>query len=321
MGEIPETSVNQGYVPWHKAGTVVDDVMTARDCLVLAGLDWDVELQPVYVNASTELDTAEHYMEVEGKVAVVRKTDGRVFEIVSERYEEMQNRKAFDFFDQVIGNDEAKYTSAGALKGGAHIYISAKLTSDVLVGGVDTVEFYVVMTTSHDGSLAFQMMNTPNRPLCRNTLNLAISTATQVIKLRHTTGLEDQVEQAKMALGFAQDYRTEFEKVANQLIDADFAMRDFEQMMRDVFPGKQSGKFSAENYSMIGVFESTPTLDDEYRYTKWGALNAIREWDDWGKDIRTANDAQSEAETRCQRAWFGPGVKRSNESLKYLLAH
>ena len=98
MGIVPDEMVSVREVPWHTVGTIVQDVLTAKDAMVLAGLDWPVTLEPVYLHA--DHDTRDGGYEIAGFKAVVRGGDDkRVLQIASDQYVPVQNFKAFEFFD------------------------------------------------------------------------------------------------------------------------------------------------------------------------------------------------------------------------------
>lgn len=321
MAHEVETMMSVREVPWHGHGTIVADKLTAKDALVAAGLDWEVELKDIFLNTG-KLDgtTTDVFMPVEGRKAVVRDIDGSVFEIVSDGYEPIQNWKSFEFFDEVVGSGEAKYDTAGSLSGGRKIFLTATVPKDIKIGGVDPVDLYLAMANSHDRSLAFTAMITPVRVVCKNTLNLALSkNGPQSWKLKHHDGLDGKVLEARKALDMTFSYAEEFQAEMDVLIAQDFDTAEFESLIKDVFPNKGRGEYSAEHYSMIGVFQSSPTMDDSFRFTKWGALNAVREWDDWGKSLRVG-EGKSLAEAQVSNTLFGPNVKRSNLVLAALQA-
>ena len=89
-------------------------------------------------------------------------------------------------------------------------------------------------------------------------------------------------------------------------------------MVADLFPKgiSERAPFSREQYAMIGLLESSPTIDDGIRYTKYGALNAVREYDDWGR--RFNDTGPSIAEKRTMATMFGQAKARSDMALAYL---
>lgn len=320
MGEVPTHMFSVREVPWHGIGTIVEDYLTAKEALVAAQLDWQVDLYPIHFNKAT--DAFPDYVEVPDQFAVVRDSDLYTMQICGAQYLPVQNYKSFEFFDSVVGSGEAKYDTAGDLEHGKKVFITAKLIGrDILIGGVDRVDLYLVLINSHDGTMSFQIMATPVRVVCENTMNYAIRNCVNRWSNKHTEGLEGKVLDARATLDLTFRFADEFEAQMNELIAQQFDKADFELLVKDVFPGKKENtdRFSAEQYALIGCFESTPNLDDAFRYTKWGALNAVREYDDWGKEFR-ASATKSEDEQRVQRSWFGPNVARSTKTLAYLQA-
>src|SRR5690606_41691796 len=75
-----------------------------------------------------------------------------------------------------------------------------KLPGHMSIGGVDRVDQYLAAMNSHDGSSAFTFMISPARIVCQNTLNFALGKASNVVRVRHTTGAtKATVQQAREA--------------------------------------------------------------------------------------------------------------------------
>jgi phage/plasmid-like protein (TIGR03299 family) len=318
----------RGMTPWHGLGTVLNEsVITADQALKLGGMDWQVDMFPQPVRIDRSGMRGSEYVEdirlVETDTfATVRSTDDFVLGSgFSSRYTPIQNREAFAFFDAVVRDREAKYETAGTLNKGRVVFLTAKLAKDIMVGGVDKVDTYLVFATSHDGSMAFKGMVTPVRVVCRNTLNLASQQATQQFTVRHTGKLDGKLDEARRALGITFEYLDDFQKKADLLIQQEMTKKQFEELVRAVFPDKEAEKngfFTPEQATLISNLESSPTLDDSFRYTKWGALNAIGERYEWGKRFRVGDDRQ--AESRVMSSVFGGEAEKARDkTLKYLL--
>src|SRR5678810_1396413 len=87
-------------LPWHGLGTVVAGLLTAKEAIEAAHLNWDVVGMPVTVNG-------EHLRFPGDKVitdtwqGICRVDTGKPLGIVKGRYEIIQNSQAFDFFDAI----------------------------------------------------------------------------------------------------------------------------------------------------------------------------------------------------------------------------
>ena len=50
MAHEVETMFSARELPWHGLGTVTEDVLTAKEAIETAGLDWEVELRSLFVS-------------------------------------------------------------------------------------------------------------------------------------------------------------------------------------------------------------------------------------------------------------------------------
>lgn len=126
-------------------------------------------------------------LEVPGYFATVRTDTDQVLGMVGKDYKIVQNTDAFTFFDSIVGGDGIMCETAGALgSAGQKIFITAKLPDYIKVGSDDLIEKYIFLTTTHDGSGSITAAFTPIRVICQNTLSMALSSCSNVVKIRHT---------------------------------------------------------------------------------------------------------------------------------------
>lgn len=211
MSHEVESMAYFGDLPWHGLGTKLENIATSEEAVKAAGLDWEVDLRPVYL---LEGDTA---FEIENHKAVTRKTDSRVYGVVSNRYSPVQNTQAFGFFDSVVGEKAAIYHTAGSLRQGSKIWILAQLKDSMSIHG-DRVDKYVCLTNSHDGTLALQMFWTPIRVVCMNTLMMAQSQAIgERFYAKHTGNINDKLSIAREILGMSNEFFKNFKETASRL--------------------------------------------------------------------------------------------------------
>ena len=73
MSHEVERMVFAGQVPWHGLGTEIDSATNFWDAFKLAGLDWEVETEPLYRKGAADQVVGE---EVKAQAAV-RSSDNR----------------------------------------------------------------------------------------------------------------------------------------------------------------------------------------------------------------------------------------------------
>jgi len=279
---------------WHGLGTVFEGDLSTSEMLKTANLhNWDVRLEKV--------NYPDNYTTVSDAYSVVRNNpaDGEphVLSVVGERYKVLQNEELFAFGDGIVDGG-ATWETAGSIKDGRVVFGSLSVPREFVLdpqGIADTTKLYLLVHTSHDGSVSVQSAITPVRVVCQNTLNLAMRNVKQSFKIRHTQTVAGRLEQARHALGLTFDYANEFEKEAQSLFATAFTNAQFDKLVASIYPkpdtdNKMSNTKYDEKISLIqGLYRSAPTQDG-IRGTKWGALNALTEQIDYFRTSRTGDN-------------------------------
>ncbi|MDR0793591.1 MAG: DUF945 domain-containing protein [Chitinophagaceae bacterium] len=209
---------------WHGLGQIVQDYPTSLEAIEHAGLNYEVIKKPLYhkslgtIQCEEGIDIGEVDYLVPNFFANVRTDSDNVLGVVGKDYQIVQNRDAFSFFDAIVGGETGiLYETAGALGAGERIFITAKLPDYIRVGnGDDVTEKYIFLTTSHDGSGSITAAFTPIRVVCQNTLNAALRNMTNVVRIKHTTGAKQRLENAHRVMGLANTLSSELEQIFNQ---------------------------------------------------------------------------------------------------------
>ncbi|WP_129750334.1 DUF932 domain-containing protein [Flavobacterium beibuense] len=198
---------------WHGLGQTVQDYPSSREAIAFAGLDYTVVKAPLFAKGQDPLIS----FAVPEQYATMRTDTNAVFGVVGKDYQIVQNSDAFAFFDAIVGGgDGIQYETAGALGDGERIFITAKLPGYIRVGsGDDVTQKYIFLTTSHDGSGSITAAFTPVRIVCQNTLNAALRSATNVVRIRHTAGAKERLEQAHKVMGLADTLSAQLEGIFN----------------------------------------------------------------------------------------------------------
>jgi phage/plasmid-like protein (TIGR03299 family) len=292
---------------WHGLGQILDKPATAQEAIESAGLDFEVAKEPVYVPVrKVEYDVAKQsdaimmernpngtiysQMEVvEDRFATYRTDSGHPFGVVGSRYEIVQNRDAFGFFDAIVGEGEAIYETAGALGGGEVIFITAKLPSFIRVGANDDIEKYLLFTSSHDGSGAITAMFTPIRVVCNNTLNAALRSNAARVTIRHTKSVHDNLKKAHTVLGITNRLSEELTAIYNNMAKVRITDKQLMDYIETVVLGdtlermmNKDDKFelSTRSSNIMGnitkyAYEHPTQQLETTKGTAWGAYQAI----------------------------------------------
>lgn len=314
-GKVEFVSVRE--VPWHGLGELVKDAMTTEQATIKGGLGWSVFQQDIRMDVSGEL--------IEGFKCNYRmmSKNGVDFPyplgIVKSGYKVIQNREAFDFFDTVIGRKEAIFETAGAINSGKKVFLTAKLNGEMVVGNKDVVNKYLMLATSHDGTMTCRMFWTPIRVVCNNTLTAAISRSDRAksgeetgIKIRHSGKIEDKVEEAINILGIANKRYQELEKLYNDLykhmMNPDSVADYFKAVLPDNEDPSKNNTFRVNSRQQMMRLYMDGAGAELARGTLWGAYNAVTEFVDHAKRSEDAN-------ANFNRVLFGSGYQMKNRAL------
>jgi phage/plasmid-like protein (TIGR03299 family) len=275
---------------WHGKGQILDKAATSAEAIEAANLDFDVAMQPVFTSiSSAEGDSIN--IEIPNRYATYRTDTNDVFGVVGSRYEIVQNKEAFSFFDAIVGEGAAIYETAGALGNGETVFISAKMPDHIRIDGNDIIENYVFLNMNHAGKGAIQAMITPVRPVCANTVALALKNCTHKISIRHTKSAKEQLEQAHKIMGISNmltdSLSDMFSTMASKSIKDSIAYNYFDkcflskeqltalakgELRTDILSNsKQELLSGVKEFYFTGVGQDMKTA----KGTVWGAYNAV----------------------------------------------
>lgn len=284
-----------GEKPWHSLGQKVEGLLNSADAIKQAGLDYVVEKVPVQYVFNGEVRVNE------GHYNTVRTDTGDALGVVGKRYEVLQNKGAFSFFDAVVGVKDAFYETAGALGRGEKIWMLAKLPGYIKTVGDDVTEKYLLLSNSHDGSGSVEVMFTPIRVVCQNTLNVALRSKLRSIKIRHTANLGQKVADAQEALGIMSQQFSIFEEASQKLASVQVSRASLKDYVvsTGLIPSVADAKDQSSRARNImdqvsNLFERGKGAElAGAKGTLWGAFNAVVEYVDHYRGPSLANRAES----------------------------
>ena len=311
MSQVHRSEVEDGSVSlavstrsnpaWHSFANKVftkDEEVTTAQMLEGAKLsNWNVQLESV-----SDL-LADNYTTVSDNFLVVRDnpyTAGQkdVLSVVGSRYKTVQNEDLFSFADNLHdGNSDVYWESAGSLKNGRVVFGTMSIPRTMVLdpnGANDQTQLYLVVYTSHDGSVAVQSAITPVRVMCQNTLNFAMKRAKQSFKIRHTQTVDGKIAAAREALGLTFSYMDEFEKQAQELFSREVTNAKFSEIINKIYVKPEADVKGAvkkwENKVLLidELYHNSPT-NANIKGTAWGVVNALTERLDYYRTARKGN--------------------------------
>ena len=292
---------SHGEKAWHGLGQVVEKAMTSEEAIKLANLGYEVEKTEIYAGiAKSEVDDNGEmhggiiYSPYKERFATYRTDNDEVLGLVGSRYQIIQNKEAFSFFDAIIDKGEAIFETAGALGKGERIFVSAKLPNDFTVKGEECNK-YILLTNSHDGSSSIIAGLTTIRVVCNNTLQASLRSLENKVSIQHTSSAKDNLAEAYRVMNIASKYMTEIEDVFNNMAKTPINDTELKKYIQDVMKAdyiikhqddlllqeeEKKEEFSTRFKNQVdSIYEfalSHPTQTTEAaRGTLWGAYNSI----------------------------------------------
>lgn len=303
---------------WHGLGAVVPGGITDIDeVLKLARTDWEVSKRPALYRWDDGTRAATD------RYVTVRTDTGDALGTVGGRYEVFQNRRVFEFLQDLVQRHDAVWESAGALRGGRKVFVTMRIPHSIVIdrGGLDDeIVLYLAVVNSHDGTSQAESVVTPWRIVCGNTERFATRDAVHRWGIRHTKGGLSNLEEARRTLGLTLDYAKTFEAEENKLVRTDLLVDEFHKLVDSLWPVDEDAtgrtRTSAENRhdELDGMFrEQIRTLGR----TAYAAERTITDFLD--HRTRVVPRSLSEDLARAQRSLEGANDDLKSKAHRQLL--
>lgn len=319
MSDMVESMAYLGATPWHGLGKQVDEAFAYDEEAFIkeAGLDWEAEKRQLKRDRKVIAADGSFTWETANANAweVVRSTDQSVLaDSVGARFTIVQNKDAFKWFKPWLESKEAAFHTAGALFDGARIWVLAKLNRDPMeIAAGDIVEKYVLLSHSHDGTLAMRVGFTPIRVVCWNTLSMAHSAdASKLIRLKHTKNIHTNLDNLRETMNLM---NAEFEATAEQyrlLVNKHINQNDMKKYVKKVFGFDENDDISTRQKNIFErVYELMETGKGNnlpsVRGTYWSAYNGVSEY--------LSYENGRNADNRLNSLWFGQNSNMNKLAL------
>jgi phage/plasmid-like protein (TIGR03299 family) len=269
---------------WHKLGIVLpDDALTTQRIFeLIPEIASPVESQPVFTIYGDEAVIADGY------AANVRSLDGKLLGIVSDRYRIVQNAELFQLGEDIVDVGGAIWDTAGTLRDGKYVWGCMKLPDDLKVLGMDseTMEAYIMLGNSFDGSTGVVASASYVRTVCMNTWQAAVGGASRKWSLRHTESVGGRIREARDALALTIKLGDAIAEEAEVLARQSITPSDALKLTKRLMPVPKQGDVTER--TLKNVEERRMALHDLYmtadnleniRGNKYGWLQAVGEYE------------------------------------------
>jgi phage/plasmid-like protein (TIGR03299 family) len=281
---------------------------SAHDAAVQAGLDWQVSLAEVEAIALNNDGVSR--LPVPNTLATIRTdNDGgqTVLGTVGSRYKVFQNDEMFSALDALVDSGEARYAAAGALRGGAQVWMTLALPKEVKIAG-DPHAAYLLARTSHDGSCSLGITPIVNRLFCTNQISGIFRKDTKY-SLHHTTNAQLKVNDLRQMLDIIYTGIETYESVADKLLNTTVNDDDVANIFKKMWSlpshvesapyfrlsqgeKRQYNKALDARGAAMNIYQGATGTQENIKGTAFGAFQAIVEYIDWFSHKSTAVRAE-----------------------------
>ena len=275
---------------WSKIGKDVQECKDMEQVLRSSGLDYNVTKRPLYFGNSW--DDENPHNELVNRFVTVREIDNHPYDVVSDKFEIVQNRDAFDFVNYM--GEEVSFVKAGETATGM-VYIIAKLQSMDILG--DEFTPYVIFRNGFNAKVKITAAICPLRIVCQNQFNFAFRNTDNTVTVRHVQNAEQKLEEARETLRMSADYMVELRAMAEQYAGTQISEFQLQRFLKEAFPMDGAENMNPFKRAKLEeartAFIKAHNADDNsnFRGTAWGLINAY-------SDFITHQVPQGKTETR-----------------------
>lgn len=295
---------------WHQSGQIVQPGTPLADWKREAGLEWTAIPSPISFN-----DSEGNLSVFPDKIALFRSDNQAPLSIVSDSYKIVQPSEVVDFFSDLLEKHDMEMSSCGSLFDGKRFFATAKLNNLEIFPG-DTINGYLLLATSLDGSMATTAKTTSVRTVCSNTLTMAMNQkSANMIKVPHST--EFDANKAKLNLGLIEESQVQFMENMRKLAAARVTDADAFSIYKNMFynPEVEADKQHGTVVKRVNDIMELYMFGNGAKYgraTMYNVLQGITDYFDHKTKSRTES-------ARFFNAFYGKNESIKLDSLSKLL--
>ena len=287
---------------------------STAEALTQNGLAWNVVKRPLFARIPTGVDESGKatgiFKRADNLFGIVREDTNATLGAVSARYECGPNLEAFGILDVLAQDGQVTLKGAGEFDGGARVWVQAATTKPFTIGG-ERIDHYVLAMLAHDGKGSVRYWNMAMRFFCLNQLRAINSGANEVNEsYRHNSLLSQRIREARELIRKVFASQEQFKVTAESLLAATFSRAEMERLVQTILPAPDSSNplttdrmiraYEARFETIMREAYGAPDLND-VRYTKWGALNAVADYEQ--HYVRVKGTAEQREQTLLKRTF------------------
>jgi phage/plasmid-like protein (TIGR03299 family) len=255
---------------WHAIGKSVEECKNMEQVLKASGLDYEVAKMPISLLHGEEA--------IPNRFITGRpdpETGFKLYDVVSDKFEIIQNRDAFDFVNYM--GDELSFEKAGETQSGM-VYIIGKLPEVNILG--DAFTPHVLFRNGFDGKTKITAAICPLRLVCQNQFNFAFKDTQNTITIRHVRNAESKLAEARETLKLSADYMQELNAMAERFAAMKIGENGVEKIAKYLFPIPEDTAINPfkrknlENQRQAFITAHEQEDNRNFRGTAWGLVNA-----------------------------------------------
>lgn len=303
-------------VAWHKLGTVVGENFGWEDAIT-QGLT--ITLPVTKVPLQSILTAFPYGDDIEGpslkaqddEYASVR-ADGLVLKAGTGQQHTIFPAVEGYAFGQAVREEvrevegiRADLKSLGTIDNGRKWFMTFDLGEFHI--GEYAVRDYISVNGSYDSSWPLQLLSSPIVEVCANTIAAAKAAGVQHYRFKHTSGVFNRVEQAKVALARHAENRKLMKELGETLLSRPVSPPEYNRLMNSLFPIDDDTKTRARNVNEDAI-EKVSTLYKaqvgpqvvSHAGNAWAFVQAVNTYENWGTPVKT-HGGNTESQTRALR--------------------
>lgn len=269
---MSETIYVDRTTTWHAIGKDVQECKDMETVLKKSGLDYTVEKRPVFMTDGHVV--SDRRIQIPNRYVTVRANDDHPYDVVSDKFEIIQNHDAFDFVNYM--GEDLSFEKAGETQSGM-VYIIGKLPEVDILG--DKFTPHVIFRNGFNGKVKITAAITPLRMVCQNQFNFAFKNASNATTIRHVKNAEAKLAEARETLKMSADYMQELTVMAERFATMKISGQKMERVMNYLFPMPEEDMNPFKRKKLEdarAAFKRAHEQEDNrnFRNTAWGLVNA-----------------------------------------------